>query len=100
LAGKYRLSKSAIHRHIGIRFYGEPAYYAPQRAKRIRGYRDQLLTFNDDIQGTAAVVCGALTAAVKVFGAKLKTSRLFSTEQALRPLAWRITCAWHLWASL
>jgi malate dehydrogenase (oxaloacetate-decarboxylating) len=29
-------------------------------------YRDQLLTFNDDIQGTAAVALGAVLAAVKV----------------------------------
>lgn len=34
-------------------------------------YRDQLCTFNDDIQGTAAVAVGTLLAAVKVAGAKL-----------------------------
>jgi malate dehydrogenase (oxaloacetate-decarboxylating) len=34
-------------------------------------YRDQLCTFNDDIQGTAAVTVGTLFAAVKVAGAKL-----------------------------
>jgi malate dehydrogenase (oxaloacetate-decarboxylating) len=39
-------------------------------------YRDQLLTFNDDIQGTAAVVFGALTTAVKVSGAKLKDQQI------------------------
>ena len=31
-------------------------------------YRDQLCTFNDDIQGTAAVTVGTLLAAVKVSG--------------------------------
>jgi len=34
-------------------------------------YRDQLCTFNDDIQGTAAVTVGTLLAAVKVAGAQL-----------------------------
>jgi malate dehydrogenase (oxaloacetate-decarboxylating) len=35
-------------------------------------YRDRLLTFNDDIQGTAAVVLGAILAAVRVTGRALK----------------------------
>ncbi|HTB12910.1 MAG TPA: NAD-dependent malic enzyme [Bryobacteraceae bacterium] len=35
-------------------------------------YRDQLLTFNDDIQGTAAVALGAILAAVKVTGKSLR----------------------------
>jgi malate dehydrogenase (oxaloacetate-decarboxylating) len=34
-------------------------------------YRDQLLTFNDDIQGTAAVALGAILAAVKATGKTL-----------------------------
>ena len=34
-------------------------------------YRDQLCTFNDDIQGTAAVTVGTLLAAVKVAGVQL-----------------------------
>lgn len=34
-------------------------------------YRDQLCTFNDDIQGTAAVTVGTLLAAVKVAGLRL-----------------------------
>lgn len=40
-------------------------------------YRDQLLTFNDDIQGTAAVALGALLAAVHV------TSRKLSEQQVV-----------------
>jgi malate dehydrogenase (oxaloacetate-decarboxylating) len=39
-------------------------------------YRDQLLTFNDDIQGTAAVVFGALTGAVKASGGRLKDQQI------------------------
>jgi malate dehydrogenase (oxaloacetate-decarboxylating) len=39
-------------------------------------YRDQLLTFNDDIQGTAAVVFGALTAAIKASGGSLKDQQI------------------------
>ena len=39
-------------------------------------YRDQLLTFNDDIQGTAAVVFGALTGAIKASGRSLKEQNI------------------------
>ena len=35
-------------------------------------YRDQMLTFNDDIQGTAAVALGAILAAVRVAGSPLR----------------------------
>jgi malate dehydrogenase (oxaloacetate-decarboxylating) len=39
-------------------------------------YRDQLLTFNDDIQGTAAVALGAILSAVKVTGKSLKDQQI------------------------
>ncbi|MEO1190498.1 MAG: NAD-dependent malic enzyme [Pseudomonadota bacterium] len=39
-------------------------------------YRDQLCTFNDDIQGTAAVAVGTLMAAVKVAGQSLTEQRI------------------------
>ncbi|HEV3021524.1 MAG TPA: NAD-dependent malic enzyme, partial [Pirellulales bacterium] len=39
-------------------------------------YRDQLCTFNDDIQGTAAVTTGTLLAAVAVAGGKLRDQRI------------------------
>ena len=39
-------------------------------------YRDDLLTFNDDIQGTAAVTLGAILSAVKVSGARLKEQQI------------------------
>jgi malate dehydrogenase (oxaloacetate-decarboxylating) len=39
-------------------------------------YRDQLLTFNDDIQGTAAVAVGAILGAIKVTGTRLKDQQI------------------------
>ncbi|MBM4132675.1 MAG: NAD-dependent malic enzyme [Nitrospira sp.] len=39
-------------------------------------YRDQLCTFNDDIQGTASVTTGTLLAAVKVTGSPLRDQRV------------------------
>ena len=39
-------------------------------------YRDRLTTFNDDIQGTAAVCAGTLLAAVKVTGVPLTEQRI------------------------
>jgi malate dehydrogenase (oxaloacetate-decarboxylating) len=39
-------------------------------------YRDQLLTFNDDIQGTAAVTLGAIFGAAKASGVKLRDQHI------------------------
>jgi malate dehydrogenase (oxaloacetate-decarboxylating) len=39
-------------------------------------YRDQLLTFNDDIQGTAAVALGAMLSAVRVAGSTLREQQI------------------------
>src|SRR5713101_7094579 len=39
-------------------------------------YRDQLLTYNDDIQSTAAVALGAVIGAVKVAGTSLKEQEI------------------------
>jgi malate dehydrogenase (oxaloacetate-decarboxylating) len=39
-------------------------------------YRDQLCTFNDDIQGTAAIAAGTLLAAINVTGVPLKEQRI------------------------
>jgi malate dehydrogenase (oxaloacetate-decarboxylating) len=39
-------------------------------------YRDQLCTFNDDIQGTAAVTIGTLLAAVAGAGGHLRDQRV------------------------
>jgi malate dehydrogenase (oxaloacetate-decarboxylating) len=39
-------------------------------------YRDQMLTFNDDIQGTAAVTLGAILSAVRVTGSSLRDQEI------------------------
>ena len=39
-------------------------------------YRDQLLTFNDDVQGTASVALGAIIGAISVTGGKLTDQRI------------------------
>ncbi|MEM7138346.1 MAG: NAD-dependent malic enzyme [Myxococcota bacterium] len=43
----------------------------PHAAPLLKRYRDELCTFNDDIQGTAAVTVGTLIAAAKVSGRKM-----------------------------
>jgi malate dehydrogenase (oxaloacetate-decarboxylating) len=39
-------------------------------------YRDQMLTFNDDIQGTAAVALGAILSAIRVAGLSLRDQQI------------------------
>jgi malate dehydrogenase (oxaloacetate-decarboxylating) len=51
--------------------------FARANAGRLLGrYRDRLLTFNDDIQGTAAVAAGTLLAAVKGTGVPITEQRV------------------------
>jgi malate dehydrogenase (oxaloacetate-decarboxylating) len=51
--------------------------FAGENALRILArYRDRLCTFNDDIQGTAAVTTGALFAAVNATGIPLREQRI------------------------
>ena len=51
--------------------------FARQNASRLlERYRDRLCTFNDDIQGTAAVAAGTLLAAVKRAGGSLADQRI------------------------
>ncbi len=51
--------------------------FATQHALPIlERYRDQLLTFNDDIQGTAAVVLAALSAAATATGSRLRDQKI------------------------
>ena len=46
-------------------------FATPNARPLLARYRDELLTFNDDIQGTAAVALGALLAATRVAGKEL-----------------------------
>ena len=46
-------------------------FATPHARPILNRYRDQLLTFNDDIQGTSAVALGAVLGAVKVTGRSL-----------------------------
>ena len=48
----------------------------PHAGPLLDRYRDQLCTFNDDIQGTAAVTTGTLLAAVAVAGGRLRDQRV------------------------
>jgi malate dehydrogenase (oxaloacetate-decarboxylating) len=51
--------------------------FATAHARPILGrYQDRLLTFNDDIQGTAAVALGALSTATMVAGSRLTDHRI------------------------
>ena len=47
-------------------------FATPNARPLLNRYRDSLLTFNDDIQGTAAVALGALLAASRVAGRRLR----------------------------
>jgi malate dehydrogenase (oxaloacetate-decarboxylating) len=51
-------------------------FATPHARPILQRYRDQLLTFNDDIQVTAAVVLGATLGAVKVTGKSLKEQQI------------------------
>ncbi|MBE1160763.1 NAD-dependent malic enzyme [Dyella acidiphila] len=51
--------------------------FAGSNASRLLAkYRDRLCTFNDDIQGTAAIAAGTLMAAINVTGVKLTEQRI------------------------
>jgi malate dehydrogenase (oxaloacetate-decarboxylating) len=51
-------------------------FATPHARPILQHYRDQLLTFNDDIQVTAAVVLGAVLGAVKLTGKSLKEQQI------------------------
>lgn len=51
-------------------------FATPHARPILQRYRDQLLTFNDDIQVTAAVVLGAVLGAVKVTGKSLNEQQI------------------------
>jgi malate dehydrogenase (oxaloacetate-decarboxylating) len=48
----------------------------PHARPILERYRDELLTFNDDIQGTAAVAVGAILSAIKVTGKTLRDQQI------------------------
>ena len=51
-------------------------FATPHARPILQRYRDELLTFNDDIQGTAAVALGAVLGAVNVTGKNLKEQQI------------------------
>jgi malate dehydrogenase (oxaloacetate-decarboxylating) len=51
-------------------------FATPHARPILQRYRDKLLTFNDDIQGTSAVALGAILGAVTVTGKTLKDQRI------------------------
>jgi len=51
-------------------------FATPHARPILNRYRDQLLTFNDDIQGTSAVALGAILGAIKVTGTNLKDQQI------------------------
>jgi malate dehydrogenase (oxaloacetate-decarboxylating) len=51
-------------------------FATPHARPILERYRDQLLTFNDDIQGTAAVTLGAILGAVGVTGKRLSDQQI------------------------
>jgi len=51
-------------------------FATPHARPILQRYRDELLTFNDDIQGTASVALGAVLGAVKVTGKSLKDQQI------------------------
>jgi len=51
-------------------------FATPHARPILQRYRDELLTFNDDIQGTSAVALGAVLGAVKVTGKSLKEQHI------------------------
>lgn len=51
-------------------------FATPHARPILERYRDRLLTFNDDIQGTAAVAAGALVGAVHASGSRLRDQRV------------------------
>jgi len=50
-------------------------FSTPHARPILQRYRDQLLTFNDDIQGTAAVALGVVLSALRVSGGSLKDQK-------------------------
>jgi malate dehydrogenase (oxaloacetate-decarboxylating) len=66
----------AVHAELpGVLLQWED-FATPHALPILERYRGQLLTFNDDIQGTAAVVLAALSAAAAATGSRLREQRV------------------------
>jgi malate dehydrogenase (oxaloacetate-decarboxylating) len=79
-AGQIPTVRAASHEGFSAvirqRHHFDEDFANPHARPLLDRYRDQLLTFNDDIQGTAAVVFGALTGAIKASGRNLKDQQI------------------------
>jgi malate dehydrogenase (oxaloacetate-decarboxylating) len=67
-------------------------FATPHARPILERYRDQLLTFKDDIQGTAAVALGAILSAVKVAGKRLKDQEIVMVGADQRASASLTSC--------
>ena len=70
-----RSSQAVKRKFPGVLLQWED-FAQPHAGRLLERYRDQLCTFNDDIQGTAAVTTGTLLAAVAVAGGRLRDQRV------------------------
>jgi len=67
---------SAVERRWGHVLLQWEDFAGSNAARLLKKYRDRLCTFNDDIQGTAAVVLATLLAAMKAAGTMLAEQRV------------------------
>jgi malate dehydrogenase (oxaloacetate-decarboxylating) len=67
-------------------------FATPHARPILQRYQDQLLTFNDDIQGTAAVALGAVLGAIKVAGRSLKDQQIVMFGAVQPALALPMDC--------
>ena len=70
-------------------------FATPHALPILERYRDQLLSFNDDIQGTAAVVLAALSAGAAATGSRLRDQRVVM----LGGVGWHGVCEQGGWMS-
>ena len=66
-------------------------FATPHARPILERYRDQLLTFNDDIQGTAAIALGAILSAVRFPENGCAINKWCFWGRVLRVSAWRTT---------
>ena len=69
-------SSSRLCTNAGPRPAALGGFRAWQRQPAVARYRDRLCTFNDDIQGTAAIAIGTLLSAIGVTGVPLTEQRI------------------------